>query len=173
MVTGYLLVLRAKATLDAAHARRELAQRLFDQASQLQKKRRRHHYAPTLNCRTKCNRKSMFRRPFTLLPTPWQISSACRPGKKSKPSTGWNITRSRQTMKMHWSRERISNAPSSSPWLRNSGAALFDAKEASEQRLPSVTFQGTYFEQGRVFKNSIPAGNRTTGSGHCIFASPS
>jgi outer membrane protein len=37
VVTSYLLVQRAKATLDATRARRELAQRLFDQAAQLEK----------------------------------------------------------------------------------------------------------------------------------------
>jgi outer membrane protein len=38
-------------------------------------------------------------------------------------------------------------------------------KEASEQRLPSITFGGTYFEQGRVFRDSIPA-YRYTGDLH-------
>ena len=37
VVTSYLLVQQAKATLEAAQARRELAQRLFDQAAQLEK----------------------------------------------------------------------------------------------------------------------------------------
>jgi outer membrane protein len=36
-------------------------------------------------------------------------------------------------------------------------AALLATKAASEQRLPSITFQGTYFEEGRVFKDSIPS----------------
>jgi outer membrane protein TolC len=36
-------------------------------------------------------------------------------------------------------------------------AALFETKAASEQRLPSVTFVGSYFEEGRVFKDSVPS----------------
>jgi outer membrane protein len=44
-------------------------------------------------------------------------------------------------------------------------AAHLQTKEASEQRLPSITFGGTYFEQGRVFRDSIPA-YRYTGDLH-------
>ncbi|MGB6688482.1 MAG: TolC family protein [Terracidiphilus sp.] len=160
VVTSYLLVLRAKATVDAAHARRELAQRLLDQAAQLQKNgvgtgldtlranvELQNEVQLEIDASSSVQTASYALADLLSLP-PGQEVEAIDAMEYNQPSA---VDENALIQKAYQQRPELLAITS------EQRAALFESKAASEQRLPSVTFQGTYFEQGRVFKNSMPS----------------
>jgi outer membrane protein TolC len=160
VVTSYLLVLRAKATLDAAHARRELAQRLFDQAAQLQKSgvgtgldtlranlELQNEVQQEIDASSSVQTVSYALADLLSLPL-GQEAEAIDAMEYNQPST---VDENALVQKAYQQRPELLAMASEQL------SASFETKAASERRLPSVTFVGSYFEQGRVFKNSIPS----------------
>ena len=160
VVSSYLLVLRAKATLASAHARRDLAQRLFDQAVQLQK----HGVGTgldTLRANVELQNElqqeidassSVQTASYTLADL---LGLPPRQEVEAIDAMEYN-----QTTKID-PRALIQRAYEQRPELAaiasEQRSAHLETKAAVEQRLPSVTFLGSYVEEGRVFRNSIPS----------------
>jgi outer membrane protein len=160
VVTSYLLVLRAKATLDAAHARRELAQRLFDQAAQLQKNgvgtgldtlranvELQNEVQQEIDASSAVQTTSYALADILSLPPGQDVEATDAMAYNNIPP----IDEDALLQRAYQQRPELLAIAS------EQRAALFETKAASEQRLPSVTFEGTYFEEGRVFGNSIPS----------------
>jgi outer membrane protein len=160
VVTSYLLVLRAKATLDSAHARRELAQRLFDQAAQLQKT----GVGTSLDTlRANVELQNEMQREIDALSSVETASYVLDDVLNLPPDKEIEAVDAMEYNEIPTGDEDalVQRAYRQRPELlavaSEQRAASLETKAASEQRLPSVTFQGTYFEEGRVFSNSIPS----------------
>jgi outer membrane protein len=160
VVTSYLLVLRAKATLDATQARRELAQRLFDQAAQLEKSgvgirldtlranvELQNELQQEIDASSSVQTASYALANILSL-LPGQQVDAIDAMKYDQPSAIDEESLSRRAYQQRPELLEIASAQRS---------ALIESQGAREQRLPSVTFEGSYLEQGRVFGDSIPA----------------
>jgi outer membrane protein len=160
VVTGYLLVQRARATLDATRARRELAQRLFDQAAQLEKNgvgtgldTLRANVELQNELQQEIDASSSVRTASYALANllslqPGQAVDAIDAMKYAQPPAIDEDSLSQRAYQLRPELLEIASAQRS---------ALIETEGAREQRLPSVTFEGSYFEQGRVFGDSIPA----------------
>lgn len=160
VVTSYLLVLRAKATLDAAHARRELAQRLFDQADQLQK----NGVGTGLDTlRANVELQNELQREIDASSSVQTASYALADllslplGKEVDAIDGMEYSQIQEAGEDALIQRAYQQRPELLAIASEQRAALLEAKAAKELRLPSITFQGTYFEEGRVLKNSIPS----------------
>ena len=160
VVTSYLLVLRAKATLDAAHARHDLAQRLFDQAVQLQTNgvgtgldtlranvELQNEAQQEIDASSSVKTASYALADILSLPLGSEVETIDEMEYSKIQSSDEDALIQRA----------YQQRPEMLAIASEQRAALFESKAASEQRLPSVTFQGTYFEEGRVFKNSMPS----------------
>lgn len=160
VVSSYLLVLRANATLDAVHARRELAQRLFEQAVQLQKNgvgtgldtlranlELQNEVQQEIDASSSVETATYALADLLSLP-PGQGAEAIDAMEYNQPSA---VDANALIQRAYQQRPELLAIAS------EQRAALFEAKAASEQRLPSVTFVGSYFEEGRVFKDSVPS----------------
>jgi outer membrane protein len=160
VVTSYLLVLRAKATLDATQARRELAQRLFDQAAQLEKSgvgTRLDTLRANVELQNELQQEidasssvqtASYALANVLSLLPGQEVEAIDAMKYDQPPAIDEESLSRRAYQQRPELLEIASAQRS---------ALIESEGAREQRLPSVTFEGSYLEQGRVFGDSIPA----------------
>lgn len=160
VVTSYLLVLRAKATLDAAEVRRKLAQRLFDQAVQLEK----NGVGTGLDTlRANVELQNEVQREIDASSSVQTTSYALAdllslpPGKEVETIDAMEYNQISAINGDALIQRAYQQRPELLAIASEQRAALLATKAASEQRLPSITFQGTYFEEGRVFKDSIPS----------------
>lgn len=160
VVTSYLLVLRAKATLDAAEVRRKLAQRLFDQAVQLEK----NGVGTGLDTlRANVELQNEVQREIDASSSVQTTSYALAdllslpPGKEVETIDAMEYNQISAIDGDALIQRAYQQRPELLAIASEQRAALLATKAASEQRLPSITFQGTYFEEGRVFKDSIPS----------------
>lgn len=160
VVTRYLIVQRAKATLDAAQARRELAQRLYEQAAQLEKNgvgtrldtlradvELQNELQQEIDASSSVQTATYALENILSLP-PDQKVEAIDAMKYDQPP---EIDEELLIRKAYQQRPELLAIASAQR------SALVETKGAREQRLPSVTFEGSYFEQGRTFGDSIPA----------------
>jgi len=160
VVVQYLLVLRAMATRDAAQARVDLAQRLFNQASELQRtgiglnidtvranvellnERQNLIDAETLTRTTKYVLAELLD-----LPKEQEIDVADRLDFFDLPAMDRD--------------ELVSRALRVRPEIRalqsEQKIAALQHKSAAEQRLPDLHFSGFWFYQGQHFNDGIPA----------------
>jgi outer membrane protein len=160
VVTRYLFVQRAKATLEAAQVQRELAQRLFDQAAQLEKNgigtgldtlranvELQNELQQEIDASSSVQTAS-YALAFVLSLRPDQEVEAIDAMKYDEPPAldeeSLIQTAYQQRPELH----AIASAQRS---------AHLDTEGVREQRLPSITFEGSYSEQGRIFGDSIPA----------------
>ena len=160
VVTSYLLVLRAKATLDAAEVRRKLAQRLFDQAVQLEK----NGVGTGLDTlRANVELQNEVQREIdassSVQTTSYSLADllSLPPGKEVETIDAMEYNQISAINGDALIQRAYQQRPELLAIASEQRAALLATKAASEQRLPSITFQGTYFEEGRVFKDSIPS----------------
>jgi outer membrane protein len=160
VVAGYLLVLRAKATLAAANARRELAQRLFDQAAQLEK----NGVGTGLDTlRANVELQNEVQQEIDAASSVQTASYALAnllslpPGKDVEATDAMEYNQITASDEDGLVQRAYRQRPELLAIASEQRAALFDTKAASDQRLPSVTFQGSYFEEGRVFDKTIPS----------------
>lgn len=158
VVTSYLLVLRAKATLDAAEVRRKLAQRLFDQAVQLEK----NGVGTGLDTlRANVELQNEVQREIdassSVQTTSYSLADllSLPPGKEVETIDAMEYNQISAINGDALIQRAYQQRPELLAIASEQRAALLATKAASEQRLPSITFQGTYFEEGRVFKDSI------------------
>lgn len=160
VVTSYLLVLRAKATLDSAHVRRELAQRLFDQAVQLQTNgvgtkldtlranvELQNEVQREIDASSSVQTASYALADLLSLPSGNEVEAIDAIAYSQIPTNDEDALIQRA----------YQQRPELLAIASEQRAARLETKAAVEQRLPSVTFQGTYFEEGRVFAESIPS----------------
>jgi len=160
VVDQYLLILRALATRDAANARVVLAQRLYEQATELQKtgiglnidtvranvelqnERQNLIDAETLTHTTKYGLVALLD-----LPRDQDLEVADRLDFYNVPALD------RQAL--------LDQALTSRPEIRSLNSqqriARLTTDAAGEQRLPSLNFSGFWFYQGSRFNNGIPA----------------
>jgi outer membrane protein len=160
VVTRYLFVQRAKATLGAAQAQRELAQRLFDQAAQLEK----NGIGTGLDTlRANVELQNELQREIDASSSVQTASYALAYVLSLKPDQEVEAIDSMKYDQPPALDEKslIQTAYQQRPELlaiaSAQRSALIETKGVREQRLPSVTFEGSYFEQGRIFGDSIPA----------------
>ena len=160
VVTSYLIVQRAKATLGAAQARRELAQRLYDQAAQLEKNgvgtrldtlranvELQNELQQEIDASSSVQTATYALANILSLP-PEQKVEAIDAMKYDQPP---EIDEELLIRKAYQQRPELLAIASAQQ------SAHVETKGAREQRLPSVTFEGSYVEQGRTFGDSIPA----------------
>ena len=160
VATRYLFVQRAKATLEAAQARRELAQRLFNQAAQLEKNgigtaldtlranvELQNEVQQEIDASSSVQTAS-YALAFVLSSKPDQEVEAIDAMKYEQPSALDEESLMRTAYQQRPELLAIASAQRS---------ALIETKGVREQRLPSITFDGSYSEQGRIFGESIPA----------------
>ncbi len=160
VVTRYLFVQRAKATLEAVQAQRDLAQRLFDQAAQLEKNgigtgldtlranvELQNELQQEIDASSSVQTAS-YALAYVLSLKPDQEVEAIDSMKYDQPSALDEQSLIRTAYQQRPELLAIASAQRS---------ALIETEGVREQRLPSVTFEGSYSEQGRIFADSIPA----------------
>jgi outer membrane protein len=160
VVTSYLLVQRAKATLVAAQARRELAQRLFDQAVQLEKNgvgtrldTLRANVELQNELQQEIDASSSIQTASYALENVLSLQS----GQEFEAIDEMKYDQPPAIDEESLIREAYQQRPELLAIASAQQSALIETKGAREQRLPSLTFEGSYFEQGRTFGDSIPA----------------
>jgi len=160
VVTSYLLVQRAKATLDATRARRELAQRLFDQAAQLEKNgvgtgldTLRANVELQNELQQEIDASSSVRTASYALANILSLL----PGEEVEAIDAMEYDQPPAIDEESLSQRAYQQRPELLEIASAQRSAFIETEGAREQRLPSVTFEGSYFEQGRVFGDSIPA----------------
>jgi outer membrane protein len=160
VVTSYLLVQRAKATLDAAQARRELAQRLFDQAAQLERNgvgtrldTLRANVELQNELQQEIDASSSIQTAYYALVNVLSLQS----GQEVEAIDEMKYDQPPAIDEESLIRKAYQQRPELLAIASAQESALIETKGAREQRLPSLTFEGSYFEQGRTFGDSIPA----------------
>lgn len=160
VVTSYLLVQRAKATLDAARARRELAQRLYDQAAQVERNGVGTRL-DTLRANVELQNELQLEIDATssVRTTSYALASilSVAPGQEIEVTDAMKCDEPSPIDEGSLIRRAYQERPELRAIASAQKSALAETKGARDQRLPSMTFEGSYFEQGRTFGDSIPA----------------
>jgi outer membrane protein len=160
VVTQYLLVLRANATYEAARSRVALAERLFEQAAELQKtgvglaidtvranvelqnEKQTLIDAEVETRTTKYALAELLDLPANQMPEPTDTLSFFDLPIYDRASMITRALNARPEMRSVESEQRI---------------ALLSRKEARDQVFPEIAFNGFWFYQGERFNNGIPA----------------
>lgn len=160
VVTAYLSILRAKATLDAAHAQRQLAQRLFDQAGQLQK----NGVGTNLDkLRANVELQNEIQREIDATSLVHTTSFALAEllslpqGQEVETADSMEFAQTVPLDENLLIQQALAHRPEILAISSELRAAQIEHKEAGDQRLPSVQFLGSFYEQGRVFSQVIPS----------------
>jgi len=160
VVTAYLSILRAQATLDAAHAQRQLAQRLFDQADQLQK----NGVGTNLDTlRANVELQNEIQREIDAASLVHTTSFALAEllslpqGQEVETADSMEFAQTAPMDENLLIQQALAHRPEILAISSELRATQIERKEASDQRLPSVQFIGSYYEQGRVFSQAIPS----------------
>lgn len=160
VVTRYLIVQRAKATLHAVQARRELAQRLHDQAAQLEKNgvgTRLDTLRANVELQNELQQEIDASSSVQTATYALDNILSLPPDQKVETIDAMKYDQPQDIDEELLIRKAYQQRPELLAIASAQRSALVETKGAREQRLPSVTFEGSYFEQGRTFGDSIPA----------------